>query len=78
MDDGKALRGAFITDDHGVVQASLINTPDVGRSVEEALRLVQAYQHSANHGSVGPANWNPGAKDIQADTEKSKAYFSTL
>jgi alkyl hydroperoxide reductase subunit AhpC len=78
MDDGKALRGAFIIDDHGVVQAALINNLDVGRSVDEALRLVQAYQHAAKHGSVCPANWKPGAKDMKADTEKSKAYFSTL
>lgn len=78
MDDGKALRGAFIIDDHGVVQAALINNLDVGRSVDEALRLVQAYQHAAKNGSVCPANWKPGAKDMQADTEKSKAYFSTL
>ena len=78
MDDGKALRGAFIIDDHGVVQAALINNLDVGRSVDEALRLVQAYQHAATTGSVCPANWKPGAKDMQADPEKSKAYFATL
>jgi alkyl hydroperoxide reductase subunit AhpC len=78
MDDGKALRGAFIIDDHGVVQAALINNLDVGRSAEEALRLVQAYQHAAKTGSVCPANWKPGAKDMQADPEKSKAYFATL
>lgn len=78
MDDGKALRGAFIIDDHGIVQAALINNLDVGRSVEEALRLVQAYQHAATTGSVCPANWKPGAKDMQADPEKSKAYFGTL
>ena len=78
MDDGKALRGAFIIDDQGVVQAALINNLDVGRSVEETLRLVQAYQHSAKHGSVCPANWKPGAQDMQADPEKSKAYFATL
>ena len=78
MDDGKALRGAFIIDDKGVVQAALINNLDVGRSVDEALRLVQAYHHAAKHGSVCPANWQPGAKDMNADPEGAKAYFSTL
>jgi len=78
MDDGKALRGAFIIDDHGVVQAALINNLDVGRSVEEALRLVQAYQHAATSGSVCPANWKPGAKDMKGDVEGSKTYFGTL
>ena len=77
MEDGKALRGLFIIDDKGIVQAANINNLDVGRSVDEALRLVQAYQHSAKHGSVCPANWQPGEKDMQADPEKSQAYFSS-
>lgn len=76
LEDGTALRGLFIIDDKGVVQAANINNLDVGRGVAEALRLVQAYQHAAKHGTVCPANWQPGSKDMQADPEKSKAYFN--
>ncbi len=78
LEDGKALRGLFIIDDQGVVQAANINNLDVGRSVDEALRLVQAYQHAAKHGTVCPANWRPGAADMKADPKLSQEYFKTL
>jgi alkyl hydroperoxide reductase subunit AhpC len=77
LEDGTALRGLFIIDDKGVVQAANINNLDVGRGVMEALRLVQAYRHAAKHGTVCPANWQPGALDMHADPEKSKEYFSS-
>jgi alkyl hydroperoxide reductase subunit AhpC len=75
LEDGTALRGLFIIDDKGLVQAANINNLDVGRGVMEALRLVQAYQHAAKHGTVCPANWQPGSQDMHADPEKSKEYF---
>jgi alkyl hydroperoxide reductase subunit AhpC len=76
--DGTALRGLFIIDDKGVVQAANINNLDVGRGVMEALRLVQAYQHAAKHGTVCPANWQPGSQDMHADPQKSKEYFNAV
>ena len=42
-----------------------MNQNDVGRSVDEALRLIKAYQFSAEHGEVCPANWTPGAKTMK-------------
>lgn len=78
LPDGTALRGLFIIDDKGIVQAANINNLDVGRGVAEALRLVQAYQHTAIHGTVCPANWQPGSKDMNAHPEKSKEYFSSV
>lgn len=43
-DAGVALRGLFIVDPKGVLRQSTINDLPVGRNVDEALRLVQAFQ----------------------------------
>ncbi len=65
--DGVALRGLFIIDDKGIIQHATINNAPVGRSVEETVRLVQAFQHVAKSGEVCPANWHPGDDTMKAD-----------
>jgi alkyl hydroperoxide reductase subunit AhpC len=47
----------------------------LGRSVEEALRTVDALTHVEQHGEVCPADWRPGKRAMVADVEKAKAYF---
>ena len=71
-----ALRGLFIIDPEGVVQHATINNTSVGRSVDETLRVLQAFQYVKEHGEVCPADWKPGTKSMKADWEKSKEYFS--
>lgn len=44
------LRGLFIIDDKGILRQITINDLPVGRSVEETLRLVQAFQFTDKHG----------------------------
>lgn len=73
----KALRGLFVIDPEGMVQHATINNLDVGRSVDETLRVLQAFQYVREHGEVCPANWTPGKKAMKADWEKSKEYFAT-
>jgi peroxiredoxin (alkyl hydroperoxide reductase subunit C) len=76
-EDGKvALRGLFIIDPDGVVQHATINNLGVGRSVDETLRVLQAFQFVRENGEVCPADWKPGTKSMKADWEKSKEYFS--
>ena len=76
-DDGKALRGLFIIDKEGFVQHSVINNLDVGRNVDETIRVLQAIQYVQNHpDEVCPANWKPGASTIKP--LKSKEYFSSV
>lgn len=75
VNDTVALRGLFIIDDNDVVQHSTINNLSVGRNVQEALRLVQAYQYTAKHGEVCPAGWNPGDDSMKADPNGSKEWF---
>jgi alkyl hydroperoxide reductase subunit AhpC len=75
VNDSVALRGTFIIDDKGVIQHSTINNLSVGRSVDETLRLVEAYQMTAKTGEVCPANWKKGADTMKPDTQGSKAWF---
>ncbi len=74
-DDGVALRALYIIDDHDVVQHSTINNLSVGRNVDEALRLVEAYQYTAKHGEVCPAGWTSGADSMKPDPTGSKEWF---
>lgn len=43
-DEGIALRGLFIIDPKGVLRQSTVNDLPVGRSVDETLRLIKAFQ----------------------------------
>jgi alkyl hydroperoxide reductase subunit AhpC len=61
-DFGIALRGTVIVDGKGIVRSVTINDTAVGRSVDETLRLLQAFQYADTHdGEVCPAGWKPGA-----------------
>lgn len=72
-DTGVPLRGLFIIDPEGILRQSTINDLPVGRSVDETLRLIKAFQFVAKHGEVCPANWQPG--DLTINTAKSSEYF---
>lgn len=50
---------------------------DVGRSVEEASRLLDAFQYVEEHGVVCPANWKPGEATMIAHPDKSMEYFNS-
>ena len=74
-DLGIALRGLYIINPEGVVEHATINNFPIGRSVDEAMRTLQAIQYVAEHGEVCPAGWKPGDKTMVADPEKSLEYF---
>ncbi|RWS23630.1 thioredoxin-dependent peroxide reductase-like protein [Leptotrombidium deliense] len=73
LDAGIALRGLFLIDPNGVLRHSTINDLPVGRSVDEALRVVKAFQFVEKHGEVCPANWKPGEPTI--NPKKADEYF---
>lgn len=79
-DSGVPFRGLFIIDNtpEQKLRQITVNDLPVGRSVDETLRLVQAFQFTDEHGEVCPANWKPGDKTMVADTNKSKEYFSAV
>ncbi len=51
------VRAVFIVDPHGVNRAIVYYPPEIGRNVEELLRVVKALQTSDKHGVATPANW---------------------
>ncbi|XP_028968623.1 peroxiredoxin-1-like [Galendromus occidentalis] len=74
-DEGVAFRGLFIIDRQQRLRQKTINDLPVGRSVEETLRLVQAFQFTDIHGEVCPAGWRPGKDTIKPDAKAKKEYF---
>ena len=75
---GIALRGLFIIDPSGVVRQMSINDLPVGRSVDETLRLIKAFQFVEKHGEVCPANWQPEAPTIKPTPTDSLEYFNKV
>jgi peroxiredoxin 2/4 len=76
---GVALRGLFIIDRDGIIQHSTINNLAVGRSIDETLRTLQAFQHTQAHvDEVCPVDWTPGAKTMNPDPIKSKEFFTEV
>jgi len=76
-DAGIALRGLFIIDPEGVIRAATVHDLPVGRNVEEAVRVIKAFQFVAKHGEVCPANWTEGKATMKADPKGAKSYFSS-
>ncbi|WP_164100626.1 peroxiredoxin [Candidatus Laterigemmans baculatus] len=75
LDSGIALRGLFLIDKDGVVRHQVVNDLPLGRSVDEALRMVQALQYTEEHGEVCPANWQEGSQTIKPNPDESKEFF---
>lgn len=68
----------FIIDPKGTLRQITMNDLPVGRSVDETLRLVQAFQYTDQHGEVCPAGWKPGGETIIPNPEEKLKYFSKL
>jgi len=77
-DAGHTLRGLFIIDGKGTLRQITMNDLPVGRSVDETLRLVQAFQYTDQHGEVCPAGWKPGADTIIPDPNDKLKYFNKV
>jgi peroxiredoxin 2/4 len=77
-DAGVALRGLFLIDESGIVRHQLVNDLPLGRSVDEAIRMVDALRYFEANGEVCPANWHPGDATMKADPTGSQEYFSQL
>src|SRR5262245_24251174 len=77
LESGISLRGTFIIDQKGVVKAITVHDLPLGRSVDEALRVLDALQHSEKHGEVCPPGWTKGTAAIKPGVRESKAYFET-
>ncbi len=76
LPDGIALRGLFLIDKQGIIRHQVVNDLPLGRSTEEALRMVQALQFFEQHGEVCPADWHEGAATIKPDPQAAQQFFS--
>jgi peroxiredoxin (alkyl hydroperoxide reductase subunit C) len=74
-DGSVALRGLFLIDRQGVVRHQLVNDLPLGRSVDEALRMVKALQFFETNGEVCPADWKEGSATIKPDPKGSQSFF---
>ncbi|MCC8987853.1 MAG: peroxiredoxin [Candidatus Contendobacter sp.] len=73
---GVALRGSFLIDKAGVVQAQIVNNLPLGREVDEMIRLVEALQFTEQHGEVCPAGWRKGQKGMKPTAEGVASYLA--
>jgi peroxiredoxin (alkyl hydroperoxide reductase subunit C) len=64
---GVNIRGRFLIDPDGVIQAMEVLTPPVGRSVGELFRQVQAFQHvrETKGAEATPSGWEPGKPTLK-------------
>jgi len=76
INDAVALRGLFIMDKNLIVRHMLINDLPIGRSVDEAIRILDAIQYHEEHGEVCPANWKKGEKAMKPDAKGVAEYLS--
>lgn len=76
-EEGIAYRGLFLIDKGGIVRHQIVNDLPLGRSVDEALRMIDALIFSETHGEVCPANWQPGKKTMKATQDGLVDYFTT-
>ena len=61
-DQGIALRGLFVIDPEGVLRYKVVHDLNIGRSVDETLRVIQALQT----GGLCQAEWRPGQETLKA------------
>ena len=74
---GVALRGLFLIDTKGIVRHAVINDLPLGRSVGEALRMVDALQFVETHGDqVCPANWQEGEEAMKPTAQGVASYLA--
>ncbi|KAK4046643.1 cTPxI [Microbotryomycetes sp. JL201] len=62
----------------GTLRQITINDLPVGRSVDETIRLIKAFQFTDEHGEVCPANWDPdtNSSTIKPDPKGKLEYFA--
>ncbi len=73
--DGVALRGLFLISPEGNLEYQVVHNLGVGRSVDETLRVLEAFQYVAKNGEVCPANWKKGSDTMKPDPKGSQEYF---
>ncbi len=71
-----ALRGLYLIDKEGIIRHQVVNDLPLGRSVSEAMRMLDAIQFTEEHGDVCPANWNKGDDAMEPSAEGVARYLT--
>jgi peroxiredoxin 2/4 len=71
-----AYRGLFLIDKQGIVRHQVVNDLPLGRSIDEAIRMIDALQYFEEHGEVCPANWKPVDDAMQATHDGVANYLA--
>jgi alkyl hydroperoxide reductase subunit AhpC len=74
MDNGATHRATFIIDPTGLLLHMSVNEHDVGRSVDEVLRMLRAFRT----GALCPADWSPGEATLTSDDDWLEKVFPHL
>lgn len=74
--EGVALRGLIIIDKDNIIQAQSVYNMNVGRDINEVLRVLDAILFTQEHGQVCPANWAKGQNGMTATQEGLKEYLN--
>jgi alkyl hydroperoxide reductase subunit AhpC len=64
-ESGVDIRGRFLIDPDGVIQAMEVLTPSVGRNVAELIRQIKAFQHVRETDEATPSGWQPGKPTLK-------------
>ena len=75
-DGAVSFRGLFLIDKDGKVRHQIVNDLPLGRSVGEALRMLDALQFHEKQGEVCPANWSKGKPGMKATAEGVATYLA--
>ncbi|MFN9582148.1 MAG: peroxiredoxin [Bacteroidota bacterium] len=76
-EDAVAYRGLFLIDKEGIVRHQVVNDMPLGRSIDEALRMIDALQFYEQKGDVCPADWEKGKDGLKDTAEGIASYLST-
>jgi peroxiredoxin (alkyl hydroperoxide reductase subunit C) len=76
-EDAVAYRGLFLIDKEGIVRHQVVNDLPLGRSIDEALRMIDALQFYEQKGEVCPADWEKGKDGLKDTAEGIASYLST-
>lgn len=74
--EGIAFRGLFLIDKEGIVRHQVVNDLPLGRSIDEALRTLDALLFFEKNGEVCPANWREGSQSMQPTKAGLEKYFA--
>ncbi|MHB1277897.1 MAG: redoxin domain-containing protein [Bacteroidia bacterium] len=75
--DAVAYRGLFLIDKAGIIRHQIINDLPLGRSIDEALRMIDALQYYEEKGEVCPADWERGKDGLVDTAEGIASYLAT-